>query len=393
MALEELLSGAMHEYVTLSSSSYDPAALASKLTEKSGEGWEVVSIVPTGGDVTAFLRRATVASEPETEPGDEAALVPIETDATSDEEAAGTDAGDTTGEMGLEDEAAPLGAVAAAEAAEPAGWAVAPDPTPAGDLPVEAAVAAAAVPAADVVEEPVAEPPAADAVVPEPRACRCRSGAGAGRCGCHAERAGGVVLRPVGPVRAALLGRQPVDRARRPWRRAVHRPARRLTRPPTGCASRPPDELTGRLGASCAPPPSVTPASSSRPDSVRSCATRGSCPPSSARGSCSPATTNSPTSCSAAIEHPTYLYVSHLHGDHLDERFLADHVSRDTTVLLPGYPTGEQERRMRRPRVRPLHPHGGRRRARSRRPEGRHPRRDLDHRRARRRLGPRGQRR
>jgi UDP-MurNAc hydroxylase len=48
-----------------------------------------------------------------------------------------------------------------------------------------------------------------------------------------------------------------------------------------------------------------------------------------------------------AIEHPTYLYVSHLHADHLDERFLAEHVSRETTVLLPGYPTREQERRMR----------------------------------------------
>src|SRR3954454_2886512 len=47
------------------------------------------------------------------------------------------------------------------------------------------------------------------------------------------------------------------------------------------------------------------------------------------------------------IEHPTYLYVSHLHADHLDEPWLTDHVSRDTTVLLPGYPTREQERAMR----------------------------------------------
>ncbi|MGD9703059.1 MAG: Rieske 2Fe-2S domain-containing protein [Acidimicrobiia bacterium] len=46
------------------------------------------------------------------------------------------------------------------------------------------------------------------------------------------------------------------------------------------------------------------------------------------------------------IEHPDYLYVSHLHGDHLDEAFLADHVSRETTVLIPGYPTHELERRM-----------------------------------------------
>ena len=51
-----------------------------------------------------------------------------------------------------------------------------------------------------------------------------------------------------------------------------------------------------------------------------------------------------PPSCCERIEHPTYLYVSHLHADHLDEPWLADHVSRDTTVLLPGYPTREQER-------------------------------------------------
>lgn len=47
------------------------------------------------------------------------------------------------------------------------------------------------------------------------------------------------------------------------------------------------------------------------------------------------------------IEHPTYLYISHLHGDHLDEPWLADHVDRRTTVLVPGYPTHELERRIR----------------------------------------------
>jgi UDP-MurNAc hydroxylase len=47
------------------------------------------------------------------------------------------------------------------------------------------------------------------------------------------------------------------------------------------------------------------------------------------------------------IEHPTYLYISHLHADHLDEPWLADHVDRGTTVLVPGYPTRELERRLR----------------------------------------------
>ncbi|HKA02830.1 MAG TPA: Rieske 2Fe-2S domain-containing protein [Acidimicrobiales bacterium] len=47
------------------------------------------------------------------------------------------------------------------------------------------------------------------------------------------------------------------------------------------------------------------------------------------------------------IERPDYLYISHLHGDHLDAAFLAEHVDRHTTVLLPGFPTGELQRRLR----------------------------------------------
>ncbi len=50
----------------------------------------------------------------------------------------------------------------------------------------------------------------------------------------------------------------------------------------------------------------------------------------------------------ARIENPDFLYVSHLHGDHIDEPWLAaGHISRDTTVLMPGYPTRELERRLR----------------------------------------------
>ena len=47
------------------------------------------------------------------------------------------------------------------------------------------------------------------------------------------------------------------------------------------------------------------------------------------------------------IEHPTYLYISHLHADHLDEPWLRDHVDRRTQVLIPGYPTRELERTIR----------------------------------------------
>ena len=47
------------------------------------------------------------------------------------------------------------------------------------------------------------------------------------------------------------------------------------------------------------------------------------------------------------IEHPTYLYISHLHADHLDEPWLAEHIDRSTRVLIPGFPTRELERKVR----------------------------------------------
>ena len=47
------------------------------------------------------------------------------------------------------------------------------------------------------------------------------------------------------------------------------------------------------------------------------------------------------------IEVPDFLYISHIHADHLDEAWLADHVDRSATVLLPGFPTRELEDRLR----------------------------------------------
>ncbi|MEO6652425.1 MAG: Rieske 2Fe-2S domain-containing protein [Ilumatobacteraceae bacterium] len=44
------------------------------------------------------------------------------------------------------------------------------------------------------------------------------------------------------------------------------------------------------------------------------------------------------------IERADYLYVSHLHADHHDEAWLRDHLRRDIPILLPDYPTREQQR-------------------------------------------------
>src|SRR5487761_1116561 len=45
-----------------------------------------------------------------------------------------------------------------------------------------------------------------------------------------------------------------------------------------------------------------------------------------------------------SIATPTYLYISHLHRDHFDPSFLAEHVSKDTVVLLPEFPLDELRR-------------------------------------------------
>lgn len=44
---------------------------------------------------------------------------------------------------------------------------------------------------------------------------------------------------------------------------------------------------------------------------------------------------------------PRYLYISHRHEDHLDHKLLEHLVSKETTVLLPDYPTGDLENTLR----------------------------------------------
>jgi UDP-MurNAc hydroxylase len=48
----------------------------------------------------------------------------------------------------------------------------------------------------------------------------------------------------------------------------------------------------------------------------------------------------------AVIGSPTYLYVSHLHHDHYDPQYLAEHVSKDATVILPDYPIDDLGREL-----------------------------------------------
>lgn len=41
-----------------------------------------------------------------------------------------------------------------------------------------------------------------------------------------------------------------------------------------------------------------------------------------------------------------YLYVSHLHRDHFDEKNLRENVNKDATVLLPDYPVPDLKREL-----------------------------------------------
>ena len=49
----------MLEYAALTSS--DPSELARLMTERSAQGWEILQVVSTGSQVTAFVRRAAIA--------------------------------------------------------------------------------------------------------------------------------------------------------------------------------------------------------------------------------------------------------------------------------------------------------------------------------------------
>ena len=120
----------MQEFESISASSYDPSALATKLTAKAAEGWAVVAIVPTGGDVTAFVTRdkdgANAASKPSTEasePKDEAAAAPADkANDKADDKAddAPAPALPAKTEAMIEPKSEPV--------SEPSGWAIAPEP-------------------------------------------------------------------------------------------------------------------------------------------------------------------------------------------------------------------------------------------------------------------------
>ena len=137
----------MYEFDAVSVSSFEAASLAAKLSEKSAEGWEVVAIVPTGSDVTAFLKRASTDAAAESTTTDTAAdtaptttgavtepagwgSAPASTDSSWDTAAAGTTAATSdTGSSGSwgstqtgETQTTPTTPTTPATPSVPAGW-------------------------------------------------------------------------------------------------------------------------------------------------------------------------------------------------------------------------------------------------------------------------------
>jgi hypothetical protein len=142
----------MLEYARVSASTYDLDSLVNQLNERAASGWEVVSIIPTGADVTAI-----VAREASVHPDDDAKL-PVAAGAMG---AAGAV---ESSEIVVEDATVPSGDVGATEPpiaapqpSEPEGWAVAPDAV-AQPAAADPTVAAASTAAATAAPEPTPAP-------------------------------------------------------------------------------------------------------------------------------------------------------------------------------------------------------------------------------------------
>jgi hypothetical protein len=136
------------EFSSVSTSSFDPAALAAKLTEQAADGWTVVSILPTGGDITAFLTREGGSSPESAEAVVAAPVEAVEPEAIEPEVADPVPA--------FTPEPA---------AAEPAGWAVAPEPAPMAPI-AEATQAYNPAPAYTPAPAPAYTPAPAPAATP-----------------------------------------------------------------------------------------------------------------------------------------------------------------------------------------------------------------------------------
>src|SRR4051812_16316619 len=184
----------MQEFESISASSYDPSALATKLTAKAADGWSVVAIVPTGGDAPASRSRDKPGADTRTP--DSAAAAPEE---TRDDDIApfvlpanNSSSAETTTEEPRETAPEPV--------SEPAGWAIAPEAaagaTAAATTPTLAGSGSSAMGQSAQESAPAAAAaPAAVAAAPAPAAAPDPAPAPAVPAGWYADPAGRFELR------------------------------------------------------------------------------------------------------------------------------------------------------------------------------------------------------
>lgn len=141
----------MQEFSSVTASSYDADALAPLLSEKSADGWDVVSIVSAGTNIVAYLSRATTGDAVTDEVDTAFVPVPVDVEPVDEEPAAQDTAPEDTG---ADDTVADEPAVEPVD--EPAGWGTAPEATETESEPEPVAAA--------VAEEPAAAAPAESAV-------------------------------------------------------------------------------------------------------------------------------------------------------------------------------------------------------------------------------------
>ncbi|CAN5629586.1 hypothetical protein BH24ACT5_BH24ACT5_30660 [soil metagenome] len=105
----------MYEFDSVSVSSFEASTLTPKLTERSTEGWEIVSILTAGSDVVAFLRRSTAPADTSTSESD-AATTRSSSDQTTPESTAPSTESSPSGSGTTGDQPSP------AESSTSAGW-------------------------------------------------------------------------------------------------------------------------------------------------------------------------------------------------------------------------------------------------------------------------------
>ena len=221
----------MQEFSAISVSSYEAGALADRLTDQSRAGWTVVSIVPTGSTITAYLCRdgdghadGSGGDDGHTEPiTHESTPEPMIPDATPAHVPAAS-APEPEPEPVIVNEAAGWGSgsdVIVPEASHdvapsiPAVPDVSPEPAP---MPAVAEPIYVPEPEPQPEPEPEPEPqPEPEAVVATETAVTETAAAGAAPAGWYAD--------PAVALRAALLGR-------RPWTEHVSRAGQQYTDPP-----------------------------------------------------------------------------------------------------------------------------------------------------------------